>query len=90
MPRWIATEQYAESYHLDRDCGQLTKVDPDGIEPLPADVPTSRTCCRYCDPSVDVDTGGTDGVYPAATRDALLSASPEDLGLSPTGDRRTP
>lgn len=70
-------------YHTDPDCHNLQMAQ--GAKPVgPSTLHPDARLCRVCSGSISVHRPDSD---PLETRNALLELEPEDLGLSPIGER---
>jgi len=78
----------AKVYHTQADCSALKNiVDPQDV---PAESLTDEWReCGYCSGEHDPTKSGlSKGVNPRETKNGLLETDPEDLGLTPIGERR--
>lgn len=71
-------------YHTDPECRVLARTDTAVEKPrsvVRADLPECKYCAGEVAPTAPIGD-------PQATRKQLLRATPEDVGLSPRGERR--
>lgn len=74
------TGSRADAYHTDRECPQLAQANV--VAEKPRDIiDSNRRHCRVCAGEVRMGGGGND------LSTTLADAAPEDVGLSPLGER---
>jgi len=77
----------AKVYHTESDCSALKNIDN------PQDISLESLTnewreCGYCSGDHDpTKSGPAKGVNPSKTKNGLLETDPEELGLSPLGER---
>lgn len=75
-------------YHTDPDCSALKSIDDPTKKSLDCLTDEWREC-GYCSGEHDpTESGLPKGVNPSEKKNGLLETDPEELGLSPLGERR--